>query len=173
MATKTKARIQVTIERETAKAVLVAAGDQRAWVQRRWHREDGTVAAGTFARQADEYLIRERMRQTRQAEHHFRADLHRVEIAKQTDAAIAVEILISFAGVDSDPALVWFAKSICERRDDGAYVPGWLIREREQEVQTGATLRGAGSTSYERHRFCKGERPAIVRGVVPTPSTDK
>lgn len=162
----TSTRTQVSIVRETAKALLVEAAGQQGWIQRRWLRADGTVSGETFAKAvANNSARKQAFAEERQAEAEFRNfknTSHLVTIAKQTDKAIACEVIVELAGCES-AKLVWFAKSCCEpgEAEGTALVPGWLIVEKHREAVEGFS----GGSYYERHRFCKGERATLVRGV--------
>lgn len=161
------ARIQVTIIRSTAKAHLVAdATGRQGWIQQRWLK-NGTVSAETFEKAVESAADRQQIRQSQQeadaAEREFERAAHRVAVVKETDKAVAAEVILRIPGGFEEPALVWFPKSAIGGGDGVAEVPGWMIREREQKVVSEWSPRGQGS--YVRHRFCKGEPVELVRGV--------
>ncbi len=159
-------RTQVSVVRETARALLVEAAGQQGWIQRRWLRADGTVSADTFQKAvASNQARKAELAAERQAEASFREfknSSHLVTIARQTEKAIACEVELELAGCHTTK-IVWFAKSCCEpgEAEGTALVPGWLIVEKHREVTEGF----CGGSYYERHRFCKGERATLVRGV--------
>lgn len=159
-----KARIQVAVARETAKALLVEAEGRQGWIQRRWLAADGTVSAATFEKAvAGAQERREeaaRQREAEAAERQFRDSFHRVPVVRESERAVAAEIVVEFAGAESGK-LVWFPKSLLGGGDGVAEVPGWLIREKVAEALGGPQ----GGDYYSRHRFCKGERAFLVRGV--------
>jgi hypothetical protein len=160
-------RIHVTIVRSTAKAHLIEADGRQGWIQKRWLKDDGTVSAETFEKSAANHAQREAARQEEREweakEREFKDTLHRVRIVRQTEKAIATEVILRVPGGFEEPTLVWFPKSRVAIDGDVAEVPGWMIREREWEVVDNYSPNGRGY--YERHRWCKGEEPELARGV--------
>lgn len=157
-------KINVTVIRETAKALLVKdeAGRQ-GWIQRRWFA-DGVVSSTTFekavshAAERAESAARDADR-AREARDFANAE-HAVRVVRESEKAVACEIVVEFAG-DEEAKLVWFPKSMIGGADGVALIPGWLITSKLAEV----TSRPSGSDYYARHRFSKGESVRIVRGL--------
>lgn len=158
-------RIAVTVERETRKALFVTDGQRSGWIQRRWLGEDGTVSASTFEKAAGAAEERradaEEDRLARISETIFRNSLHAVPVVRETEKAVAAEIVLSVPGGAEKTVLAWFPKSQIGGADGVAEIPGWMIREREADAVNGYQPRGY----YESHRACKGEGTQIVRGI--------
>lgn len=161
-------RISVVIVKSTPKAHLIAdAADptRQGWVVARWVRPDLTVAAATFekavAAAAERAASAARKRDFEAAERGFANTDHAVRVAKETDLAVAAEVVILAPGGSEVTQLVWFPKSAIGGADGIALIPGWMIRDRETRACEG--FRPAGY--YERHRMCKGERASLLRGV--------
>lgn len=159
-------RIQVTIVRSTPKAHLVQDTTGRTgWIQARWLAADSTVSATTFekavASAADRAASQQRKSDFEAAEKQFRNNWHLVEVAKETEKAVAAKITILAPGGFEEEALVWFPKSAIGGGENFAEIPGWMIRDREGSV--GDNFRPSGS--YQAHRMCKGEVAHTLRGV--------
>lgn len=132
-------KTQVTIERETAKAYLVADSQGRqGWIQKRWLR-DGQVNSETFekavATQEKEAAWKERCAA-------WKEDFHPVTVTRETEKAIAIEIV--FERCDGEKEIsrfMWFPKSQVR---NGNEVPGWLLaaKNRELEIPQGWFLAG-------------------------------
>lgn len=157
---KNTTRIAVEIVRSTTKAHLVKdASGRETWIQARWLKEDGTVSADTFERGAAAKAERV---EAAAAARLFRESHHLIKIARETEKAIAAEVILETPGGFETPTLVWFPKSRAELLGDGtAAVPGWMILAKEEE----APSNWRSSSYYESHRFAKGERPRVLRGV--------
>ena len=151
-------RIAVTVERETRKALFVTDGQRGGWIQRRWLAEDGTVSASTFEKAAG---AAEERRTEAEEDRAFRNATHAVPVARETEKAVAAEILPSVPGGAEKTVLAWSPKSQIGGADGVAEIPGWMIREREANAVNGYQPRGY----YESHRACKGEGAQIVRGI--------
>lgn len=163
MPTKTK-RVNVKINRETAKALLVSDGANEAWVQRRWFDvTTGTVSAKTWQKAIDNAAERKEQWQAeladKKAEQEFRHAKHSVRVEKETEKAVAIKITVEMAGNESE-LLVWFPKSCIEGGEGVAEIMGWMLNEKINDKVDNYT----GSGYYEKHRWCKGERATLVRG---------
>lgn len=158
-------RIQVQIVRSTAKAHLISAEGKEGWIQARWLKADGTVAKATFEKAVTNAEERKEAfaskREFEAAERAFRQASHAVRVARETEKAVAAEVLLSIPGGFEETALVWFPKSAIEGGEGVAVIPGWMIRDREERA--GENYRP--SSYYDRHRMCKGEGVELVRGV--------
>ena len=159
---KNSTRIAVEIVRSTEKAHLVKdAAGRTAWIQSRWMKEDHTVAAATFERGATAQAGREEQAAAARA---FRESSHLIRIVRETEKAVAAEVILVTPGGFDTPSLVWFPKSRAELKGNGtASVPGWMILAKEEEAASGYTA--FRPTSYELHRESKGERTFLGRGV--------
>jgi len=154
-------RISVEIVRETPKAKLVKAADGRqAWMQSRWVREDLTVAEATFAKNAAELAAKQDREQARRD---FRDSMVEFEIARQTEKGVAALLPVEFAGSE-DQVVVWFPKSQGQpgEAEGRAKMPGWLVERKIEEAIE--NFRPSGG--YAAHRFCKGERPIVLGGLI-------
>lgn len=158
-------RIEVAIVRSTEKAHLVSANGQQGWIQKRWIDAANTVSETTFAKAvagATERVATAKINADRAtAERLFRNSDHAVAVVKETEKAVAAEVTVVVPGGFEETRLVWFPKSAIGGGEGVAIVAGWMIRSKEEQVTEGCT----GSNSYERHRFCKGERTYVLRGV--------
>lgn len=155
-------KINVTVIRETAKALLVAdQAGREGWIQRRWCA-DGMVSAATFEK-AVEHAAERKESAAREVEfakaaREFANSDHAVPVVKETEKAVACEIAVEFAG-DEETKLVWFPKSAIGGAEGVALIPGWLLNAKIEELQS----KPAGSDYYASHRFGKGEQVRIVR----------
>lgn len=163
----TQDRIPIQIVKSTPKAHLVADSEGRqGWIQKRWLGADNTVAAATFDKAVANQIARQADFEARQAdqaaERAFCNAMHAVPVARQSERAVAAEVVVELGGCRT-PRLVWFCKSQCGNagRPGLVLVPGWLIRAKEREECEGYR----GSSYYERHRYCKGEPVYLAEGV--------
>lgn len=156
-------RQQVEIVRSTEKAHLIAANGQQGWIQKKWLAADGTVSSTTFAKAVANATERAesaaRKQESDRAAREFANAEHAVPVVRETEKAVAAEIVIEFAG-DEETKLVWFPKSAIGGADGVALIPGWLLTAKIDELKN----KPAGNDYYARHRFCKGESVRIVRG---------
>lgn len=162
---KPRKSVAVKVLRSTEKAHLIQDEQGReGWIQKRWLGDGNTVKQETFDKAVESNKQRAENRgQEREAakkEHEFRAATHRVRVAKETEKAVAVKVVIEMAGIEQEK-LVWFPKSAIDGGGGVAEIPGWMIRDREEKAIDDYT----GGSYYERHRYAKGERPRLSQGV--------
>ncbi len=154
-------RIKVQIVKSTKKAHLIKNDqDRQGWVQKRWLKNDDTVAIKTFEKATASF---EEHKASFVAKRKFNNDLHTIKIDRQSEKAIASLIILEVPGGDSVERFVWFPKSMCEpgQLEGTALVPGWMIQDRQKEAVNTYCPRGY----YERHRSCKGEVTTLLSGV--------
>jgi hypothetical protein len=101
----------------------------------------------------------------------FRESSHALKIARTTDRGIASEAIILVPGGFEESALMWFPRSAVDVDADRVRVPGWMILDRCARVEAAYVQGLRGRSYHERHRWCKGERPVVLR-VVPAPRAD-
>lgn len=160
-----KNRITVEIVKSTAKAHFVKdAAGRTGWIQARWLKADFTVSAETFENAVCSAQERaadlSAQIEAEKIERNYRDSYHAVRVARETEKAVACEIVIEFAGSE-ETKLVWFPKSLLGGGDGIAEIPGWLIREKISEALSSAI----GTDYYSRHRASKGELCLLVRGL--------
>lgn len=122
-------RMAVTVEKETKKALLVAADGRRGWIQKRWMSADGTVSETTFTKAYESY-------EARQAAYKeaadFKSGYHEIEIERETEKAVAVKVCFDAYNVERDVVrLAWIPKSLL--RDGKA--PGWVLLDRANKIE--------------------------------------
>ena len=120
--------MQVRIERETRKALLVSAEGRQGWIQRRWYH-DGEVTAKVFERAAKEC---EEGQAAKAAHAAWKDGMHEIRVDRETEKAIATRV--SFLSGDCEQSvdrLLWFPKSMC----DGNRAPGWMIESKVSEMK--------------------------------------
>jgi len=122
-------RVKVKIERETKKAYLIAAGNHKGWIQKRWLRSDSTVSVKTFENAVKNYNEQE---SSRKEAKQFANEYHKIlGIEKETEKAIAVKLVLDFCDVEkTQNKLLWIPKSLIK---DGA-VQGWYVTKKMQEI---------------------------------------
>jgi SH3-like domain-containing protein len=132
--TKTSSKIQVSVVRETAKALLVQDADGReGWIQRRWLSADSTVKAETFEKAV---ASAEERKADKQAAQDFRNNFHQIIVVRETEKAVGCEIHFDLCDIERNATrMVWFPKSRCQRTDDGWAAQGWMILAKEDEAR--------------------------------------
>jgi hypothetical protein len=140
-------RIQVSIVKETKKALLVRAqGTQlEGWIQRRWFdAETSTVAASTFDRAVAaraEYVAAARAE--RDAEREFREGYHALPTpARETERALGFRVGVAVASSLATTRMIWIPRSVL--RDGMA--PGWILIAKAREII--ADVDGGGVTPW-------------------------
>ena len=131
-----KDRIQVTVEQETKKALLVSAEGKKGWIQRRWARDDMTVKRETFEKSAADFEanaeIREFTNNWKNEYHPFPSDL----VVRETEKAVALEATVVCEHTDQwHTRLAWFPKSQIKENT----IPGWLILKKIDELRDDET----------------------------------
>lgn len=126
--------IKVEIVKSTAKAHLVESDGRKAWIQKRWLREDGTVNAKTFERQAAEQNALEKVKK---ADQEFKSSLHELgPVERETEKAIAIKAYWHEEHTDqAGSCLAWLPKSQIQ----GGQAPGWLLNAKARELPSRIT----------------------------------
>ena len=120
--------MKVTIERETRKALLVAANGRKGWIQRRWYK-DGHVSDKTFERAATEYEEREAQKAAHAA---WRNEYHEIVVYEMTDRAISTRVRFCSGDCEQEVTrLLWFPRSMVRGSN---HVPGWMIEQRVDDA---------------------------------------
>ena len=135
-------RIEVSIVRETPKALLVKNGDREGWIQRRWLRtEDNTVNRDTFERSAQR---KQQQVESDQCLRDYKNSYQPLgKIIRESAKAVMVNASVEI--IDIEKVLtrgVWFPKS--QLNETGTKIKGWLIlakaRDLREELSRGRNL---------------------------------
>jgi len=137
-------RTKVQIEKQTKRAYLICdESGRKGWIQKRWLAADKTVSEKTMTKADENYKEQQagyaEAKQWQNAYHVIK------EIARQTDKAIAVNLVLYVPNIEKwFDRLLWIPKSLIKNQA----VQGWFvikkireqIEELKERVRTGAML---------------------------------
>jgi len=120
----------MTVITTTKKAVKLEKNGVKFWVQKRWHREDGTLTP------AGEKAYEIAVKKQESSNSWFRiSDYQEHETAK----AIMIKVAVDYFDIERDGTeKIWFPKSCVKN----GCVQGWLLKKKVAEIQQYNQLRG-------------------------------